>query len=179
MQVFRLGAYTSEEFAPEIASTTKTFSLIRMRRSNRHNKISLALFANAIALALVALALFAKNESKFPAMIPAAYGQNGQAAIGGGAGVFVVPAQFGSNFYGCYIMDVDAQTIAAYQMFPGEHNFRLIAARTFRHDRKLNNYNTLPDPNEIKKLVEKEQAEVRGADAKRPPGSPEANERDK
>src|SRR3954468_24773276 len=148
-----------------------------MRRPHRHNKLSLALFANAIALGLVALALFAKNETKFPAMIPAAYGQN-QAAIGGGAGVFVVPAHFGSNFYGCYIMDVDAQTICAYQMFPGEHQFKLIAARSFKYDRRLNNYNT-PDPNEVRQLVEKEQAVPRGADAKRPPTSPEAPQNDK
>ena len=150
-----------------------------MRRLRHHNKISLALFANAAALALVALAIFSKNESRFPSMIPAAYGQNGQAAIGGGAGVFVVPAQFGANFYGCYIMDVDAQTIAAYQMFPGEHQFKLIASRTFRYDRRLNRYNTSPDPNEIKQLVEKEQAAVRGADVEKRPAQPEGNERDK
>jgi hypothetical protein len=135
----------------------------------------MALFANAIALTLVAIALFARNESRFPSVIPAAYGQN-QPAIGGGAGVFVVPAQFGQNFFGCYIMDVDAQTICAYQMFPGEHNFRLIAARSFRHDRRLNKYNTSPDPNEIRQLVEKEQAGIRGADLQRQPPSPETNE---
>jgi len=151
-----------------------------MRRSHRHNKLSLALFASAFALALIALALFAKNEDRFPSVIPAAYGQNGQAAIGGGAGVFVVPAQFGSNFYGCYIMDVDAQTICAYQMFPGEHNFRLIAARSFKYDRRLNNYNTAtPSPLEVKALVEKEQADVRAADQKRAPASPEAPNSDK
>ncbi|MBC8107347.1 MAG: hypothetical protein H7Z14_12210 [Anaerolineae bacterium] len=151
-----------------------------MRRSQRYNKLSLALFVNAVALCLIALALFTKNDSKFPSMIPAAYGQNGQAAIGGGAGVFVVPAQFGQNFYGCYIMDVDAQTICAYQMFPGEHNFRLIAARSFRYDRRLNNYNTAtPSPAEVKALVEKEQADVRAADQKRPPASPEAPNSDR
>lgn len=149
------------------------------RHNLRYNKISLALFANAIALTLVAVALFARNEDRFPSVLPAAYAQNGQAAIGGGAGVFVVPAQFGSNFYGCYIMDVDAQTIAAYQMFPGEHQLKLIAARTFRNDRRLNNYNTSPDPNEIKLLVDKEQAAIRGADAKRAPGSPEVPPKDK
>lgn len=154
--------------------------VFRMRRSHRHNKLSLALFANAFALALIALALFARNEDRFPSVIPAAYGQPGQAAIGGGAGVFVVPAQFGSNFYGCYIMDIDAQTICAYQMFPGEHNFRLIAARSFKYDRRLNNYNTAtPSPLEVKALVEKEQADVRAADQKRAPTSPEAPNSDK
>lgn len=151
---------------------------VRMRRLRRHNKLSLALFANAIALALVALALFAKNDSRFPSVIPAAFGQN-QPAIGGGAGVFIVPAQFNSNTYGCYIMDVDAQTLCAYVMYPGEHNFRLVAARTYKYDRRLNNYNTTPSPNEIKALVEKEQADVRAADTKRAPGSPEAPEKDK
>jgi len=154
-----------------------------MRRSPRHNRrhhgISLALFANAIALTLVAVALFARNDDRFPSVLPAAYAQNGQAAIGGGAGVFVVPAQFGSNFYGCYIMDVDAQTIAAYQMFPGEHQLKRIPARTSRNDRRLNNYNTSPDPNEIKQLVDKEQAAIRGADAKRAPESPEVPQKDK
>lgn len=149
-----------------------------MHRFRRHNKLSLALFANAIALALIALALFARNESSFPGMLPAAYGQ-GQSAIGGGAGVFIVPAQFNATTYGCYIMDVDAQTMCAYQFVPGEHNFRLVAARTYKFDRKLNNFNTSPAPNEIKALVEKELADVRAADQKRAPGSPEAPTKDK
>ena len=120
-----------------------------MRRFRNHTKLRLALYANAVALGLVALALLARNESRFPSMIPAAYGQN-QPAIGGGAGVFIVPAQFSQTTYGCYIMDVDAQTMCAYQFVPGEHNFRLVAVRTYKYDRKLNDYNTTPHPNEIK-----------------------------
>ena len=60
------------------------------------------------------------------------------------------------NTFGCYIMDTDAQTLCAYQFYPGEKEFRFVAARNFRHDRRLGNFNTMPDPREVEKWVEVE-----------------------
>jgi hypothetical protein len=130
-----------------------------MRRTSRANKrLTVALWANALALALIAAALFARSGT--PDFLPAAMAQN-QLPIGGAAGVFIVPGQFSTNTYGCYIMDVDAQTLCAYQYYPAEKQLRLVAARGFRHDRRLSNYNTLPPPEDIKSLVEKQQQEIR------------------
>ena len=39
-----------------------------------------------------------------------------QPAIAGGAGVFIAPAQFSSNIWGVYLLDVDQQTICAYSV---------------------------------------------------------------
>lgn len=149
------------------------------RRSPRRNSpLTLALWANAVALVLIALALFAKTGNSFPNVISSAMAQN-QLPIGGGAGVFIVPAQFNATQYGCYIMDVDAQTICAYVFIPGEYNLQLKAARSFKYDRLLGNFNTSLSPDEVRKLVEKEKAAVRGLDEKRPPLSPEKPEPDK
>src|SRR5438477_543231 len=78
-----------------------------------------------------------------PMLMPQAFGQaSGQMpAIAGGAGLFVTPAQFSTNTWGCYVMDVDQQTLCAYQYFPGERKLRLVAARNFRYDRRLGQFN--------------------------------------
>jgi hypothetical protein len=87
-----------------------------------------------------------------------------------------MPAQFFTSMWGCYVMDVDAQTLCAYQYFPAEKELRLVAARNFRYDRQLGKFNTeKPSPAEVKALVEKEKASdrVNNPDAPTPP-SPEA-----
>ena len=102
-----------------------------------------------------------------------AFGQ--QMPIGGGAGVFIVPGQFSSNTWGCYLMDVDAQTLCAYQFYPGDKQLRLIAARYFRYDRKLKNFNTpSPSPDEVSQLIAREQDDARVKDQSNAPASPEA-----
>ena len=47
---------------------------------------------------------------------------------------------------------------------------RLVAARNFRYDRRLGNFNTpSPSPAEVKNLVEKEQAEIHVLESYLPP----------
>jgi hypothetical protein len=137
-----------------------------MRDPRSSKPLVYALSANAVALALIAVALFSHGGSSLPDLLPSAMAQN-QLPIGGGAGVFIVPGQFTTTSYGCYVMDVDAQTLSAYQYMPSEKTMRLVAARTFRHDRRLTNYNTAPPPMEIKDMVDKEQAEVRAKEEKK------------
>jgi len=148
--------------------------MIRPRR--RKNPIVMALWANAVGLSIVGLALFSRASSKnaidFPDFAARAMAQN-QLPIGGGAGVFLVPAQFSSTTFGCYIMDADAQTLCAYWYEPPAHQLHLVAARNFRFDRRLGNYNTTPAPMEVKAQVDKEQADVRGAETRPAPPSPE------
>jgi hypothetical protein len=140
--------------------------------SPRSNKpLILALWANAALLAVIALLLV--NRGGVPSFLPAAYAQN-QPPIAGGAGIFVMPGQFRENVWGCYLLDVDSKTLCAYQYFPGEKKLRLAAARSYRSDVKLDNFNTDPSPNEIKALVERQQAG--GAAAPAAPAPPAAGE---
>jgi hypothetical protein len=124
-----------------------------MNSSPRPNIIAWGLFGNAALLAGILIVLAARNDA--PRLTSPAFGQT-QLPIAGGAGLFVMPAQFSTNTWGCYVMDVDSQTLCAYQFIPGEKELRLIAARNFSYDRRLKNFNTSPAPLEIKSLIEKE-----------------------
>ncbi|HEX8523726.1 MAG TPA: hypothetical protein VF669_15835 [Tepidisphaeraceae bacterium] len=126
----------------------------------------MALCANAVLLGAILIVLLARSGA--PTLVAPAYGQT-QAPIAGGAGLFVVPAQFSGNQWGCYVMDVDSQTLCAYQFFPGDKNLHFIAARNFRYDRQMPDFNTQPSPDEIKELVQKRQE---GAGAGKAPAAP-------
>jgi len=69
-----------------------------------------------------------------PSFLPAAYAQQ-QPPIAGGGGVFIMPAQFSVNTWGCYLLDIDAQTVVAYQFYPGDRQLRFVAARNYRFGR--------------------------------------------
>jgi hypothetical protein len=136
------------------------------------NAIARALWANFAALVLILLVMLSRNDGRsLPAFVCPALGQ--QMPIGGGAGVFIVPGQFSTNTYGCYIMDVDAQTLAAYQFYPADKQLRLIASRYFRYDRKLRNFNTTPAPDEVLQLTNREQDDARVKQQNNAPANPE------
>ena len=142
-----------------------------MKRPRRKNPVAAALWANAILLAGILLVLVGRSNSA--SLLPSAFAADEQSRIplapqpiAGGAGLFLMPAQFAVNQWGCYIMDVDRQTICAYQYLPPEHQLRLVAARNFTYDRQLKNFNTGSNPgemtpSEVRKLVEKEQEDER------------------
>jgi len=54
-----------------------------------------------------------------------------------------------------YVVDVDAMTLWAYEYLPQKSCLRLAAARTWRYDRYLENYNIcdLP-PDAVEKMIE-------------------------
>jgi hypothetical protein len=85
-----------------------------------------------------------------------------------------MPGQLSVNQWGCYIMDIDAQTLCAYEFYPGEKQLRLVAARNFHFDRKLGNYNTLPPWPDVEKLAQIEQQGIRANESKPPEAQPEA-----
>ncbi len=128
-----------------------------------------ALYVNAALLVAILVVLVARGGE--PRFMPVAYGQN-QPPIAGGAGVFMMPAQFSANTWGCYLMDVDAQTLCAYQYYPGDKQLKLAAARNFRFDRRLSNFNTVPSPQEIQDLVQREQQAMRGVVQTTQPAAP-------
>ena len=120
----------------------------------------IGLYLNAAAIVLLALGLFGRSES--PSFLPAAFAQQAPQPIAGGAGLFLMPAQLSSSTWGCYVMDVDAQTLVAYQYYPGDRKLRLMAARDFSYDRFLKEFNTDdPSPSDVKNLVEKDRNKAR------------------
>jgi hypothetical protein len=138
-----------------------------MTQRRRQTSVALALYVNALLLGAILVALLARaDRSPFAPTIALAQDRGGMPLapqpIAGGGGMFLMPAQFTVNNWGCYIMDVDQQTLCAYQFFPGEHQLRLVAARNFRWDRRLGNFNTdNPSPKEVQRMIEKEQDNAR------------------
>lgn len=141
----------------------------------RARSINVALYLNAALLAVIAVALISRSPSRI-SFDSAAFGQQVPQPIAGGAGFFLMPAQFSTNQWGCYVMDVDAQTLAAYVYTPrgsGSGELRLAAARSFVFDRQLKNYNTAPRPEEIEQLVNLEKDQTRREDPATRPVVPE------
>lgn len=116
--------------------------------------VVVGLYLNASLLFAVLVALVTRGSVDFATP---AFAQQVPQPIAGGAGFFLMPAQFSTNKWGCYVMDVDAQTLVAYEYNPGDRTLRLSAARSFVYDRQLKEYNTgSPTPAEVAKLVEME-----------------------
>jgi hypothetical protein len=124
-------------------------------RRTRGNPVAVALYINA-ALLLAILAVLITRGSGPMSILPRAFGAEGGQPIAGGGSLYLMPGQMSLNTFGCYIMDTDAQTLCAYQFYPGEKELRFVAARNFRHDRRLGNFNTIPDPRDVEKWVEVE-----------------------
>ena len=119
-----------------------------------------ALWANAAMLALLALALFNRSGGDIN-LAQKAYGQ--APGIAGGAGVYIMPGQLAERTWGCFLLDVDSQTLTAYEYKPGPPSRLVLAAgRTYKQDRKLTNFNTTPPPAEIQQIIEREQKALRG-----------------
>lgn len=142
-----------------------------MHQPRSRNPVATALYVNAALIAVLIAVLLVRDSS--PGLLPTAMAQQ-QVPIAGGAGVFVMPAQFSTNTWGCYLLDVDQQTLCAYQYVPGDKNLRFIAARNFQYDRRLGRFNTIPDPLEIRELVQKEATPARRTNENLEPASPEA-----
>jgi hypothetical protein len=146
-----------------------------MLHTRTHRSLVIALYVNAAVLAAILLVLVGRGSS--PAFLPAAMAQN-QLPIGGGAGVFLVPAQFAPQVFGCYLMDIDAQTICVYQYLPPDNKIKLVAARSFRYDRQLGNFNIAPPaPLEVRQWVDQEKQgnRVLESNPQKPAGNAPAN----
>jgi hypothetical protein len=126
---------------------------------------------NAAVLAAIALALVvlptgspdaARAQQALPEVLP---------PIAGGAGLFMMPAQLSRDRFGAYLMDIDTQTLVTYEYRDdaAAGPLHLTAARNFRFDRRLGNFNTVPQPREVERMLEKEQASDRVI---RAPGAP-------
>jgi hypothetical protein len=142
---------------------------------HRSRSFTLALYVNAALLAAILLSLL-NSRGRSPldsiSLNSTAFGQIAQ-PIAGGAGFYLMPAQFSTNSWGCYVMDVDAQTLVCYvydSAKPG--NLRLVAARSFALDRQLRSYNTSPSPYDVQQVIEQERDTARRPEELNPATKP-------
>lgn len=132
-----------------------------MKHARRHRPLVIALYLNAVLLAVLVWVLLGRESG--PSMLPMAFGQ-AQPTIAGGGGVYMMPAQIGPQSYGTYLMDIDSQTLMVYQYSQVDGQLRFKAARSFKWDRRLQNFNTpSPTPAEVEELVKREQQNLRGS----------------
>ncbi|MBN1943131.1 MAG: hypothetical protein JW849_07535 [Phycisphaerae bacterium] len=70
--------------------------------------------------------------------------------------LFVTAGRISGETYGLYLVDYTNRTISVYQVTPRakKDKLRLMAARTYAYDVRLDDYNTTPSPREIQRLVE-------------------------
>jgi len=133
--------------------------LASSKRRRRNRTLVTALYLNAGLMAAVLVAVLSRSGG---GASPAMAAQSGMPQIGGGGGLYMMPAQFTQYNWGCYVMDIDKQTLVAYEYIQGTKQLRLVAARYFRHDRDLQDFNTIPSPKEIERIVQTGKAGVRG-----------------
>ena len=133
------------------------------------NPLVIALFTNAALLLAILLALLFRPPT--PSLLPSAFAQF-QPPIAGGGGVFVMPAQFHNQSWGCYLLDVDAQTLCTYEYNAGNRQLTLTSARNFRYDRLLKNFATYPPTWEVQQMVQQEQQNQRDRESKPPTTNP-------
>lgn len=70
-------------------------------------------------------------------------------------------------------MDIDRHTLCTYEYRAGEKSLVLTAARDFRYDLQLQNYDTFPAWYDVKKLVEDQDNSERSSSAQTPTTSPD------
>jgi hypothetical protein len=141
---------------------------------SRFSPVAIGLYLNAVLLGAILLHLVTRNDG-LPSVLPAAYAQQQPQPIAGGAGLFLMPAQFSGTTWGCYVMDVDRQVLMAYLYQPGNKTLVLQAARNFSYDRRLGNFNTDPKPQDVRAWGDKEADAARVQPPQNPPPvNPEA-----
>jgi hypothetical protein len=120
-------------------------------RFSRH--LVYALYLNAGLLLAILVVLAGRGKS----VVEVAKGDATPAdlpAITGGGGIFVMPCQLHPDVWGCYLLDTNRQSLCVYEYRAGEQALVLSAARNFRFDLDLKNYNTFPQWYLIKKAVD-------------------------
>jgi hypothetical protein len=123
-----------------------------MKSSGMSKALTIGLYLNAGVLAMLVMVLVSRSDVP---MVSVAQAQQVPQPIAGGGGLFLMPGQLSPSVWGCYLMDVDRQTLMVYQYAPGERMLRFMAARNFANDRRMENYNTEPSPEEIRNLADK------------------------
>ncbi len=114
--------------------------------------VGLGLLANAAATFYSQIVGHAPDISLDRAALAQSTPQPGQ--LLGARGIYMMPAQLGPQTFGVYLMDVDSGTLCVYKALPDTSRFRLMAARSFKNDRFLEDYdNEGLLPRDVQKVV--------------------------
>ncbi len=114
----------------------------------------IAVWMIAVFLAIIAACLVLRLDEP---LADRAFGQ--PVAQSGARGVFAFTGQVTKNTFGVFLVDVDAGTLWCYE-WSERGCLKLIAARSWRYDRYLEEFNTCePGPQEVERLVEMERAQ--------------------
>jgi hypothetical protein len=146
---------------------------VERKRLRLGNPVATALYVNAAILLAILLALLRRPAA--PDFLPAALGQM-QTPIAGGNGLYVMPAQFHSQVWGCYVLDTDADTLCTYEYDSGQRQLKLTSARSLRYDRQLKDFATYPAPWEVEQMVEQEKQDERARAQKAAPAPNNQNQ---
>lgn len=108
-----------------------------------------------VSLALIAARLWLES-AEWAGRGSTAFAQTG---AGGGRGIFAVAGEIGRDAFGLYMVDMDSMNVWCYEYQKERNCLSLVAARSFRYDRYLENYNScdLP-PAAVRDMVEKQRA---------------------
>ena len=123
-----------------------------MNSSSFTKPIVYALYVNGAILLAILLTLLGRAHPGEGTAVAQAV--TDQPPITGGNGIFVMPCQLHPEVWGCYLLDTQRQTLSVYEYRAGEKALVLSAARNFRFDLDLKNYNTFPAWYDIQKAVE-------------------------
>ena len=106
----------------------------------------------AVSLAVIAFQLTTRwGTISLPSVLA-------QPSTGAGAGgVFAFSGQLTKGSYGIFLVDVDAGTIWTYEYVAAKRCLRLAAARSWRYDRYLEDYNTCDLPPKVVEQMVDEQ----------------------
>lgn len=79
-------------------------------------------------------------------------------AQSGARGIFAFTGQLSKSTYGVFMVDVDTATLWCYEVLPSKPMLKLLAARSWKYDRYLENLNGDPEmsPEVIEELVEQQ-----------------------
>lgn len=108
----------------------------------------------ATALSIIAVALLARGGGgpSVPAWAQPLTG-------GGSRGVFAFSGQLASGAFGVYMVDVDSMTIWCYEYQKERGCMRLAAARSWKYDRYLEQFNVCDiTPADVERLIEDQRA---------------------
>ncbi|MCL2648905.1 MAG: hypothetical protein FWD61_18225 [Phycisphaerales bacterium] len=120
--------------------------------------IGVGLLANAAVLLFTRSGTeISFDHAAFAQAMPGAGGAN----MLGARGIYMTPAQLGPFTWGAMLLDLDSSTLTVYRFNADRNRLILAAARTFRHDRFLEDYNSEGlTPAQVQKLVEQQRARI-------------------
>jgi len=112
----------------------------------------------AILLAIIATALVMRS----PDLLAVQKAFGGDPPVPGARGVYAFTGQLAENRFGLFMMDVDAGNIWCYEYVPATRKLMLVAARTYRYDRYLEDYNNdqQSTPEKVQQLL-REQSRIK------------------